>query len=78
MDELNQPGVEILPYPLQRMLVKNLTLPAEKAGRAELLPLWAGQSASLLRYANATELLQNLVAEVTSIYSGRELKHESE
>jgi nitronate monooxygenase len=78
MDELNQPGVEILPYPLQRILVKNLTLPAEKAGRAELLPLWAGQSASLLRYANATELLQNLVAELTSIYSGRELKRESQ
>jgi nitronate monooxygenase len=78
MDELSQPGVEILPYPLQRMLVKNLTLSAEKAGCAELLPLWAGQSASLLRYANATELLRNLVAEVTPIYSGLELKRENE
>jgi nitronate monooxygenase len=69
MDELNQPGAETLPYPLQRMLVKNLTLPAERAGRVDLLPLWAGQSASLLRYSNATELLQSLVAEVTSMYS---------
>lgn len=66
MDELNQPDVEILPYPLQRILVKNLTLPAERAGRAELIPLWAGQSAGLLRYANATDLLQNLVAELES------------
>jgi nitronate monooxygenase len=76
MDELNQPDVEILPYPLQRILLKHLTLPAEKAGRAELIPLWAGQSAGLLRYANAAELLQSLVAEVTSIYSGQEIKHE--
>jgi nitronate monooxygenase len=64
MEELNQPGIQVLPYPLQRMLVKNLSLPAERAGRAELVPLWAGQSAGLVRYSNATALLQNLVADM--------------
>jgi nitronate monooxygenase len=36
---LNQPGAEILPYPLQRALMRNLALPAQKASRAELLAL---------------------------------------
>ncbi len=66
MNELNQPGIEVLPYPLQRMLVKHLSIPAERAGRPEFVPLWAGQSASVLRHSNATALLQSLVAEVTS------------
>src|SRR5580698_8301667 len=42
LEELNLPGVEILPYPLQRALVKNLSVLAEKAERPEFLPLWAG------------------------------------
>ena len=48
LDELNQKDVEILPYPLQRALVRHLSIPAEKAGRPEFF-LWAGQSASLSR-----------------------------
>src|SRR5277367_5853881 len=47
LEELNRPDVEILPYPLQRALVRNLSIPAEKAAKPELLPLWAGQSANL-------------------------------
>ena len=43
LDELNQKDIEVLPYPLQRALVRPLSIPAETAGRAELLPLWAGQ-----------------------------------
>ncbi len=67
LEELNRPGVEILPYPLQRALVRNLAIPAEKAAKPELLPLWAGQSASLCRQTDAKELLQTLVSEVSSI-----------
>jgi len=47
LQELNQDGTAILPYPLQRSLVRNLAIPAEAAGRSDLLPLWAGQSANL-------------------------------
>jgi nitronate monooxygenase len=47
MEELNREGTEILPYPLQRGVVRSLSTAAEAAGRADLLPLWAGQSASL-------------------------------
>jgi nitronate monooxygenase len=67
LEELNRPGVEILPYPLQRALVRNLAIPAEKAAKPELLPLWAGQSASLCRQTDAKELLQTLVSEVSGI-----------
>jgi nitronate monooxygenase len=46
LDEFNQPNVDILPYPLQRALMRHLSIPAQKAGHPELLPLWAGQSAT--------------------------------
>ena len=67
LEEFNRPGVEILPYPLQRALVRNLSIPAEKAGKSELLPLWAGQSANLSRQSDAKALLQTLVSEVSAI-----------
>jgi nitronate monooxygenase len=67
LEELNRPGIEILPYPLQRALVRNLSILAEKAAKTELLPLWAGQSANLTRHSDAKTLLQTLVSEVSSI-----------
>jgi nitronate monooxygenase len=67
LEELNRPGVEILPYPLQRALVRNLSIPAEKAAKPEFLPLWAGQSANLCRQSDAKKLLQTLVSEVSEI-----------
>ena len=67
LDELNQKDIEILPYPLQRALVRYLSIPAEKAGRPELLPLWAGQSANLSRCANVRVLLDTLVEEISEI-----------
>jgi len=67
LEELNRPGVEILPYPLQRNLLKNLTALADKAAQPQFLQLWAGQSASLSRHNNAETLLQALVSEVSAI-----------
>jgi nitronate monooxygenase len=67
IEELNRPGVEILPYPLQRILMRNLAVPAEKAGSPELLQLWAGQSAGLSRERDAKVLLQTLVSEVSAV-----------
>src|ERR1035441_3029214 len=54
MEELNRNGTEILPYPLQRGLVRNLSIPAEAAGRSDLLPLLAGQSANLSTCTNVS------------------------
>jgi len=67
LEELNQPGTEILPYPLQRGLVRNLSTAAEAAGRSDLLPLWAGQSANLSTCINVSTFLSSLVAEVSEI-----------
>jgi len=67
MSELNQKGAEILPYPLQRILVRNLSIAAEAAGRADLLPLWAGQSANLSSCTDVSVFLSSLLEEVSEI-----------
>lgn len=69
LEELNQPGVEILPYPLQRFLVRNLTVLAEKTANTELLQLWAGQSANLSTHSDAVSFLKALISDVSSIAS---------
>src|SRR5690242_3354045 len=67
LEELNQAGRAILPYPLQRRLVRNLAIPAEAAGRSDLLPLWAGQSANLSTCTDVLAFLTSLVEEVSEI-----------
>jgi nitronate monooxygenase len=61
MDDLNRDGAESLPYPLQRGLVRNLSVAAEAAGRSDLMPLWAGQSAGLSNCTGVVSFLTSLV-----------------
>jgi nitronate monooxygenase len=67
LEELSRKETEILPYPLQRRLVRNLAIPAELAGRSDLLPLWAGQSANLSTCTDVSAFLTSLVEEVSEI-----------
>ena len=67
LEELNQEGTAILPYPLQRRLVRALAVPGEAAGRSDLLPLWAGQSANLSTCTDVLAFLTSLVEEVSEI-----------
>src|SRR5580658_3192816 len=67
MEELSREGTEILPYPLQRGMVKNLSIAAESAGRSDLLPLWAGQSANLSACTGVSAFCSSLVKEVSQI-----------
>ena len=67
MEDLSREGTEILPYPLQRGLVRNLSIAAEAAGRSDLLPLWAGQSANLSTCDNISSFCNSLVKEVSRI-----------
>jgi nitronate monooxygenase len=67
LDTMNAPGVEVLPYPLQRFLVRNISAPAEQSGREELIPMWAGQSANLAHHTRASELLDTLVSGVSAM-----------
>jgi nitronate monooxygenase len=61
LEEMNRTGVEVLPYPLQRSLMRNLAIPAQKASRDDLLALWAGQSANMAHYSDVNTLMQSLV-----------------
>jgi nitronate monooxygenase len=61
LEEMNRSGVAVLPYPLQRALMRNLAVSAQQAGQSEFLALWAGQSAGLAQYPEVTTLLQSLV-----------------
>jgi nitronate monooxygenase len=67
MEELNRNGAEFLPYPLQRGLIRSLSTAAEKVGRADLLPLWAGQSATLSTGTNVSAFLTSLVEDLSEI-----------
>src|SRR6201984_3677320 len=67
MENLNRNGTEILPYPLQRELVRNLTIAAKAAGRGDLVTMWAGQGANLPTCTDASAFLSSLIAEVTEI-----------
>ena len=67
MEELDKPGVEVLPYPLQRLLVRNVTSAAEGAGKPELMQMWAGQSAGIASPTDATAFLMSLVEEVSEL-----------
>ena len=69
LETLSVDGTPRLPYPLQRYLVRSLAAPAEAQARSELVPMWAGQSALLLRHTNARELLDSLVSGVTRLTS---------
>jgi nitronate monooxygenase len=67
MEDLNRNGTEILPYPLQREVVRNLAIAAEAADRADLVPMWAGQSANLSTCTDVLALLTSFVEEVSEI-----------
>jgi nitronate monooxygenase len=60
-DTLEQRSAPILPYPLQSQLVIGLREEALRQGRLDLVTMWSGQSAPLLRHRRATELFQDLV-----------------
>jgi nitronate monooxygenase len=67
MEELERAPAEILQYPLQRGVVRNISVAAEAAGRADLVPMWAGQSANLSGGTDVGEILKSLVEEVSEI-----------
>src|SRR5260370_366526 len=67
MEELNRGGVEMLAYPLQRGLVRNLSIAAEAAGRLDLMQVWAGQSAGLSNCTDVSDFLKPLIEQVSEI-----------
>jgi nitronate monooxygenase len=73
----SEPG-EVAPYPAQGWLVRTLRAAAIEQGRNDLIPLYAGQSASLLRHHHATELFHALVAETDEEFRKAALRSRAE
>ena len=64
---LEQHPEDILPYPAQYEATRDLRRAAAAAGRAELLALWAGQSAPLARSMSASSLVEVLAQETDAV-----------
>ena len=58
-----------LPYPVQAQLARALRETAQARGSEAFTPLWAGQSARLVRDRHAETLLQRLVEEVDAYFA---------
>jgi nitronate monooxygenase len=56
------------PYPAQGWLVRTMREAAIAQGRSDLVPLYAGQSASLLKHRHAADLFQALVRETDEVF----------
>lgn len=69
MDELEARSSHPLPFPLQHAVTQTYAGPAVQQGKPELMTLWAGQSASLCRCSDATELMSQLIAETDAYFS---------
>jgi nitronate monooxygenase len=63
MKELKQLEPTLPPYPAQSWFTQQLKKTAIEQGRDDLISLWAGQAAPLLRHKKAAELLQTLINE---------------
>jgi nitronate monooxygenase len=60
----------VLPYPLQHAMTVDLRREAAKAGKPELLSLWAGQGAPLARALPAAALVRELARETEAALAG--------
>jgi nitronate monooxygenase len=69
-ETLEQRSAPLLPYPLQGQLVGALRQEALRRGQLDLVALWSGQSAPLLRHRRAAELFRDLVEGVESVLNG--------
>ena len=64
MDEMDAQQAALPPYPYQNWFTAQLKQAAIAQGRDDLMSLWAGQAAPLLRHRSARELLQALEAQM--------------
>jgi len=71
LDLFADPAVPRLPYPLQGQLVGALRERAIAQGRSDLISLWSGQAAPLVRHRRASVLFDQLVEGTTAIFEQR-------
>jgi nitronate monooxygenase len=58
---------ELAPYPVQAWLTAQFRAAALAAGRADVISLWSGQAAPLLKHRRAKELFRHLVEGATRV-----------
>jgi nitronate monooxygenase len=68
MDELNDMSSPPLPFPLQHAVTQTIAGPALIQERADLMPLWAGQNASLCHHTQASELMAELITTANTFF----------
>jgi nitronate monooxygenase len=68
--ETSHPDFTVLPYPVQGWLLKPLVQAAIAQRRADVIPLWAGQGAHMVRYTKASDLMAALVADTRALLAG--------
>jgi len=71
MTEMRACEAALPPYPIQNWFTRPLRRAAEKAGRADVLALWAGQAAALSRRRPAADILAALVEDTKSVLRQR-------
>ena len=67
VDAMRGKEAAFAPYPVQGWLTSKLRPAALAAGRTDLVSLWSGQGAPLLRYRRATELLRFLIEDTARV-----------
>jgi nitronate monooxygenase len=68
MNEIEQSGIPIPPYPLQNSLTAALRRLAQQADDSEYTNLWAGQSAGTISTKQAGQVLINLLKQYEALY----------
>jgi nitronate monooxygenase len=56
-------------YPVQAWLTAQYKQAAIAQRRPDLIPLWSGQSAALIRHRNARELMKALIEQTETVLS---------
>jgi len=70
IDALRGKESVLAPYPVQAWLTAQFKSAAVAANRADLMSLWSGQGAALLKHRRAGDLLKSLVAEADAALGG--------
>jgi nitronate monooxygenase len=61
---------DFAPYPLQGIFIRPLRAAAIAQKRDDMISFWAGQSASLIKYRDASDLFHSLVKETEQYWQG--------
>jgi nitronate monooxygenase len=65
--ELHAAEGSIAPYPAQSWIMQQIRRAAIEQGRSDLIAMWAGQSAGLVRHRHAADLIQALLSETDAV-----------